>query len=92
MTKYEELKEDVKTMGALSIEEAKVFLLTSIATSLTQVVDALEAKEDGERKIGRWINDRYCSNCGWSNEDVYFTAGWTGRYCPNCGVEMIAEE
>jgi NADH pyrophosphatase NudC (nudix superfamily) len=41
---------------------------------------------------GRWIKDRYCSNCGWSNEDVWFTASWTGRYCPNCGAKMEVDE
>lgn len=39
-------------------------------------------------KMGRWVVGRYCSNCDWSNEDVYFTSTWTGKFCPNCGSKM----
>ena len=51
---------------------------------------AIEAMK--ERKAGKWIRDRYCSNCDWSNEDVYFTSNWTGKYCPNCGIKMEGAE
>ena len=55
----------------------------STHTALMMAIEALQ-----EQKVGKWVKDRYCSNCEWSNEDVYFTSGWTGNYCPNCGTKM----
>jgi len=46
-----------------------------------------------ERKRGKWINDIYCSECGWVHE---VESGFIGsvedfNYCPNCGADMRKE-
>ena len=40
-----------------------------------------------ERKTGKWIDDTYCSECGWVNE---VEPGFIGsvkcfNFCPKCG-------
>ena len=43
-----------------------------------------------ERKKGKWIDDTYCSICGWANEvESGFIGSVEGfNFCPNCGKEM----
>ena len=42
-----------------------------------------------ERKTGKWIDDAYCSECGWVNE---VEPGFIGsvkcfNFCPKCGAD-----
>ena len=40
-----------------------------------------------ERKTGKWIDDTYCSECGWVHTvEPGFIGSVEGfSYCPNCG-------
>lgn len=43
-----------------------------------------------ERKKGKWIDDTFCSECGWTYE---VEPGFIGsvkqfNFCPNCGADM----
>ena len=47
-----------------------------------------------ERRKGKWIDEIYCSECGWVNE---VEPGFIGlvkcfNFCPNCGADMRGEE
>lgn len=47
-----------------------------------------------EPKRGKWINDTYCSECGWIN---IVDSGFIGsvnhyNFCPNCGKKMKGEQ
>lgn len=46
--------------------------------------------EPPERKKGKWIDDTYCSICGWANEvESGFIGSVKGfKFCPNCGKGM----
>lgn len=88
MTKEERLnwlKQIEKDIDVCSLDAT--FEETAKSCAIRSAIEELE-----ERKTGRWIRDRYCSNCGWSNEDVYFTSNWTGKYCPDCGAKMEGAE
>lgn len=39
-------------------------------------------------KIGRWVADRYCSECEWDKQEASYTSNWTENYCSNCGTKM----
>lgn len=41
-----------------------------------------------EPKTGKWIVDRYCSECEWDKQEASYTSGWRENYCPNCGTKM----
>jgi len=43
-----------------------------------------------ERKTGKWIDDTYCSECGWVHTvEPGFIGSVEGfSYCPNCGAKM----
>ena len=48
------------------------------------------ASAEPERKKGKWIEDTFCSECGWIHE---VESGFIGsvnqfNYCPNCGARM----
>ena len=47
-----------------------------------------------ERTKGRWIDDTYCDQCGWTNEvESGFIGSVKGfHFCPNCGAEMRSKE
>ena len=56
--------------------------------------DACCAIEDAptieERKKGKWIDNTFCSECGWIHE---IESGFIGsvnqfNFCPNCGADM----
>ena len=44
-----------------------------------------------ESKYGKWIVDRYCSECEWDKQEADYTSGWREDYCPNCGAKMRKE-
>ena len=43
-----------------------------------------------EQKKGKWIDDTYCSECGWVNQvESGFIGSVKGfNFCPNCGADM----
>ena len=47
-----------------------------------------------ERTKGRWNDDTYCDQCGWTNEvESGFIGSVKGfHFCPNCGAEMRSKE
>lgn len=48
------------------------------------------ASSEPKRKIGKWIVDRYCSECEWDKKDASdIIAGYPENYCPNCGARMV---
>ena len=51
-------------------------------------------KDVPDRNVGEWIDNIYCSECGWVNE---VESGFIGpvngfNFCPNCGARMEKEE
>lgn len=61
------------------------------------IVDLMVAIEDlpsvvPSRAKGKWIADRYCSECEWDKKDADYTSGWKENYRPNCGSKMESEE
>lgn len=40
-------------------------------------------------KHGKWIADRYCSNCEYDRKERLFDQ--YPNYCPNCGADMRGE-
>jgi len=47
-----------------------------------------------ERKKGQWIDNTFCSECGWVHE---VESGFIGsveqfNFCPNCGADMRGEQ
>lgn len=63
--------------------------------ALLEPEDAVSAIENlpsvqPERKKGEWIDDTFCSECGWTHE---VESGFIGSvkqfsFCPNCGTDM----
>lgn len=55
-------------------------------------VNAIKAltPEQPEQQKGKWIDDTYCSICGWANEvESGFIGSVKGfNFCPNCGKGM----
>lgn len=54
---------------------------------------AIKALEESKRKKGKWIDNTYCSECGFVNE---VESGFIGpvnsfNFCPNCGADMRGE-
>lgn len=52
----------------------------------------MQGYEDGRksRKKGKWIDNTFCSECGWVHE---VESGFIGsvkqfNFCPNCGADM----
>lgn len=47
-----------------------------------------------ERKKGKWIDNTYCSECGWVNQvEPGFIGSVKGfNFCPNCGCDMRGEQ
>lgn len=43
-------------------------------------------------KTGRWIAERYCSECEWDKHEAELVCNIPTNYCPNCGVKMKGEE
>lgn len=39
-------------------------------------------------RIGRWIVERYCSECEWDKKDAELVCNIPTNYCPNCGAKM----
>ena len=55
---------------------------------------AIKALEQPERKKGKWIDNTFCSECGWIHE---VEPGFIGSveqfdFCPNCGCDMSVGE
>lgn len=46
-----------------------------------------------ERKKGKWVDNTYCSECGWVHEtDPGFIGSVDGfNFCPRCGADMRGE-
>lgn len=42
-------------------------------------------------KKGRWIIDRYCSECEWDKKDAELVCNIPTNYCPNCGADMRSD-
>lgn len=53
-----------------------------------KVYDMAIAILEQESKRGKWIVDRYCSECEWDKQEAGYTNGWRENYCPNCGARM----
>ena len=47
-----------------------------------------------ERKKGKWIDNTFCSECGWIHEVESGFIGSVKRFnfCPNCGADMRGEQ
>lgn len=47
-----------------------------------------------KRKKGKWIDDTYCSECGWvhTTEPGFIGSVEGFNFCPNCGAAMTEGE
>lgn len=43
-------------------------------------------------KTGRWVAERYCSECEWDKKDAELVCNIPTNYCPNCGADMRGKE
>ena len=45
---------------------------------------------DAERKTGKWVDDTYCSECGWvhTTEPGFIGSVEGFNFCPSCGADM----
>lgn len=70
--------------GHLSADDCK-----DAATSVLADLPSVQS----ERKIGKWVDDIYCSECGWVHEtDPGFIGSVDGfNFCPQCGADMRGE-
>lgn len=66
--------------GSYEINLSAVMALGAVATQSAQP----------ERKKGKWIDNTYCSECGWVHEtDSGFIGSVDGfNFCPQCGADM----
>ena len=39
-------------------------------------------------RTGKWIVDRYCSECEWDKHEAELVCNIPTNYCPNCGARM----
>lgn len=44
------------------------------------------------KRTGRWIVDRYCSECERDKKDAELVCNIPTNYCPNCGAKMEGRE
>lgn len=54
------------------------------------VIQGMETEDAEYVKHGQWIEDTFCSECGWCNEVEPGFIGSVNRFnfCPNCGARM----
>lgn len=43
-------------------------------------------------RTGKWIVDRYCSECEWDKHEAELVCNIPTNYCPNCGADMRGEK
>lgn len=77
-------------MHCKSDEDGYVWIIRSDAWAR---IDALPPAQP-EHKKGKWVDDTYCSECGWANEtDPGFIGSVDGfNFCPRCGIDMREDE
>ena len=51
-------------------------------------INRLQCLLDNKMRVGKWVTDRYCSECEWDKKKAAYTSGWAENFCPNCGVRM----
>lgn len=74
--KYEENGETIVGFGTYKPEVLSQYLREYFISSIKP-----------ERKKGKWLIDRICSECGWAlNSNVYVHLGY--KFCPYCGADM----
>ena len=79
---YNEILEATGSLACLEIEDVEAAnCLSRLIEALTMALEAIQ-----ERPKGRWIADRYCSNCGYDSTCL------TTAFCPVCGADMRESE
>ena len=49
-------------------------------------------KNKPTERTGKWIVERYCSECEWDKHEAELVCNIPTNYCPNCGAKMRGEE
>ena len=52
----------------------------------------LELLKEAQRKKGKWVCGRYCSECLWTNSNRNALIITTYNFCPRCGADMRGEQ
>lgn len=85
-------REEVKLEVARAINDARNNGWDTVCCIYNAINNVPEAINDvPEPKTGKWIVDRYCSECEWDKQDASYTSSWSDNYCPNCGAKMKGE-
>lgn len=91
----ERIKEDViSRQKAIDVIFSEPLYETGMKKrSAEEVVPAIFEKIKAlppEQKKGRWVDNTYCSECGWVHEtDPGFIGSMDGfNFCPRCGADM----
>lgn len=91
-----ETKEEAYEHGVFSgTRDGKYTAYTSMQGSLKQILSSARsfkfpAAHLGGRKIGKWVNDEYCSECGTPAVEEDYPV--LTPYCPWCGAIMCNAE
>ena len=88
---------DIVVSLMMEIEEVPTIELVEILDVITEYLKSTRSEEDNsptihtENKKGRWIADRYCSECEWDKKDAELVCNIPTNYCPNCGAKIKGE-
>ena len=80
--------------------QRKLIYCFGIENDLVKIMDIAEyiittiPSAQPEQKKGKWIDDTYCSECGWVNQvESGFIGSVKGfNFCPNCGADMRGDK
>ena len=82
-------REEAKLEVARAINDARDNGWDTICCIYNAINDVSDAIGDVPKpKTGKWIVDRYCSECEWDKKDAELVCNIPTNYCPNCGAKM----
>lgn len=82
-------REEAKLEVAKAINGARNNGWDTVCCIYNAINDVPEAINDVPKpKTGKWIVNRYCSECEWDKKDAELVCNIPTNYCPNCGAKM----
>lgn len=86
---YDRCEDDVFIIRGKAISKLELMRCNSERNKeLDKALDrAIKVLRHTER-TGKWIAERYCSECEWDKKDAELVCNIPTNYCPNCGAKM----